>query len=451
MNQGGPADVMARQIIIPKNWKLGQDGNPYAFRNMACEDLAYTDGSNPYYPNGICLDSAINISGTIPDTCIDTDTGEPVACPMVDFSETTFAIGDTNPILQGAVQGEGNTQKVLTWHSCPAEFTNISGTGDLTTVTCEDDSWDDDNSTLNDQSWYNPLDVAKGHRGFLDGDFVMILYAWSPNWRLNAKGSDRYELYVRRSFDGAETWTTLPKNFTTVDGTKYSGDGTVTCETYRTDETGGGDVIEPRVCNEYDVGAAEQPRNVTQHKSMRFTTLDPRYAATSGSITSDLFAYGIPNYDITGEYEDIRDPSRYFIVYETGDNSTTQYGEPEPLDLFYSRAINFGDDYVVWAEEDELEACYPSDPHDNTVPEELIGSGFCNEFDQLESGTPGLEASEASLTANPGGQFLYAAWAQLMIDQDTHEAVSSDAMVRRVWWIDGFIPLNAWDFGQGPQ
>ena len=25
----------------------------------------------------------------------------------------------------------------------------------------------------------------------------------------------------------------------------------------------------------------------------------------------------------------------------------------------------------------------------------------------------------------------------------------SDAMARRVWWIDGYIPLNAWDFGQG--
>ena len=42
-------------------------------------------------------------------------------------------------------------------------------------------------------------------------------------------------------------------------------------------------------------------------------------------------------------------PSRYFIVYETGDNTTTAEGEPEPLDLFYSRAVNFGDDYQVWA------------------------------------------------------------------------------------------------------
>jgi hypothetical protein len=147
--------------------------------------------------------------------------------------------------------------------------------------------------------------------------------------------------------------------------------------------------------------------------------------------------------------DDTRDPSRYFIVYETGDNSTTSEGEPEPLDLWYSRAINFGDDYVVWAEEDDLSVCYPSDPHDNTVPEELIDSGFCNEFDRMDQGTPGLEASEASLVANPGGQFLYGAWAQLLIED--HEAVESDAMVRRIWWIDDYIPTDAWIFGQGPN
>jgi hypothetical protein len=45
----------------------------------------------------------------------------------VTFGTSTFGIGDTNPILQGLVQGEGNTMKVLTWHQCPAEFTTVSG------------------------------------------------------------------------------------------------------------------------------------------------------------------------------------------------------------------------------------------------------------------------------------------------------------------------------------
>ncbi len=55
---------------------------------------------------------------------------------------------------------------------------------------------------LDDQSWENPFDVAKGHRGFLDGDIVMMMYAWAPNWNSNTVGNDHYNLYVRRSFDG---------------------------------------------------------------------------------------------------------------------------------------------------------------------------------------------------------------------------------------------------------
>ncbi len=130
--------------------------------------------------------------------------------------------------------------------------------------------------------------------------------------------------------------------------------------------------------------------------------------------------------------EDMRDASRFFIVYETGDNSTVAEGEPEPLDLFYSRAVNFGDDYQVWYEDDYQlgdNVCYPSDPHDQDVPTELIGSGFCNEFDQMEQGIPGLEASEASLTANPGGEFLYGAWAELLLEDD--EQIDDPRGVRR--------------------
>jgi hypothetical protein len=448
MNQGGPADVMSRRIVLPNKWSLTKHGNPYAFRNMECETLVYADGSNPNYPEGLCLDPAINLSATTPDTCVDSQTDLGIPCPTVEEDGSTL----TNPILQGVIQGEGNTQKVLSWHQCQPDGTYTAPDG--TTGDCGDDS------DLTDQSWYNPLDVAKGHRGFLDGDFVMMLYAWSPNWRLNVKGSDRYELYIRRSFDGAEEWTTLPKSFLATDGNTYGGDGTVTCETYRNVETQSQGLIEePHACTTYEEGAPEQARNVTQLESMRTTTLDPRFATTGSpqgvSNTSDRFGAGVDPYG-----EDVRDPSRYFIVYETGDNTTTQYGEPEPLDLFYSRAINFGDDYVVWSDEATLSTCYPSDPHEDTdektgVPIELQGSGFCNEFDQLDRGTPGVEASEASLAANPGGEFLYGAWAQLEHEVDPADAdatvlVGSDAMARRVWWIDGFTS-STWDwiFGGG--
>ena len=446
MNQGGPADVMARRIVMKDNWKLLRDGNPYAFRNMECKHWSKEAAGNPYYPGGVCLDPAINLSATIPDTAIDSQTGLAVPPPYVNADGT----GSINPILQGVVQGEGDTTKILTWHQCPGDYSVAAASEGTTVIKCAATD-----STLDDQSWYNPLDVAKGHRGFLDGDFVMLLYAWSPNWRLNTVGHDRYELYIRRSFDGGGTWTTLPKSYKHWDGSTWAGDGTVACETYRTaDQQQQGDSTEPHVCYAYGPGAYEQARNVTQHQSMRTTTLDPRYAATPPSLKAELFqlGFGIPGYTSGGDSEDLRDPSRYFVVYETGDNTTTEFGEAEPLDLYYSRGVNFGDDYQVWAE-DDLSVCYPSDNHgDDKVAAEVIGSGFCNEFDKMEQGIPGLEASEASLTANPGGEFLYGVWSQVLYDEVTGELADSDAMSRRVWWIDGYISeADAWVFGQGPN
>jgi len=453
MNQGGPADVMSRRIVIPKNWTLSDKksgGNPYAFRNMACTSWAET--TNPYYPGGLCLDSAINLSAVVPDTCQDSQTGAAVICPQIDLSQgTPFGVGDTNPVLQGSAV-EPNTTKVLSWHQCPASFNTVSSSAGTTLYNCSNDLRTDA-TTLADQSWYNPLDVAKGHRGFLDGDMVMMLYAWSPNWRLNAKGSDRYDLYIRRSFTGGATWTTLPTKYDywdPNDRTKYGGSGTVTCESFRSTETGTGEPSEPKVCNSYAAGAAEQARNVTLHKSMRTTTLDPRFAITGSpqgvSNTLNTFGYGINPYG-----EDVRNPSRYFVVYETGDNTTTAEGEPESDDLFYARAINFGDQYTVWTEETDLSTCYPSNPHDDAnVPAEIVGSGLCNEFDQMDQGTPGLQASEASLAANPGGQFLYGVWAQVAYDDVTGMLTESDAMARRIWWLDNFISTTyGWDFGQG--
>lgn len=173
---------------------------------------------------------------------------------------------------------------------------------------------------------------------------------------------------------------------------------------------------------------------------MRTTTLDPRYAMSGSprgeSVTADPFAVGV--YDPDGE--DLRNASRYFIIYETGDNTTTVLGEPEPLDLFYGRGVMFGDHYQVWAEETDLSVCYPSDPHEVEVPEELVGSGFCNEFDQMEQGRQGVEASEASIEVNPDGSFMYGVWAQF-----DHLELESDAVARRVWWIDDYISQdNAW-------
>ena len=461
MRQGGPADTMLRRIVLPDDYDAdpaANAGSPYAFRNMVCEDFLIEPGTNPYYPDGVCAEPATNLSGNVPDTCIDDADGTDTPCPTVDFSVGTYGAGDTNPILQGFIQGEGNTQRVLTWHQCPSDYALV-GTpeGDAAAVDCDTDDRTDEFVNLTDQSWYNPLDISKGHRGFLDGDFVMFLHAWSPNWRLNAKGNDRYDLYVRRSFDGANTWTTTPSSFTASDGLSYSGDGTVTCENYRPTETTPTERNEPTACFSFAAGANEHMRNVTQHRSINITTLDPRYAATKATITDGctdgLFVDDTVSLDIftcddlSVEYDsDLRNPSRYFMVFETGDNTTTEVGEAEPEDLFYSRAESFGDDYVVWTETDTASAnpedCYPNDPHgDEFITAPVIDSGFCNEFDNMNTGGD-TRASEANLESNPDGSKLYGTWAQWVLDEAGEEVVESDAQARRIWWIDDYVSEN---------
>ena len=435
----------------------GIDVNPYAFENMECETFLIEPDTNPYYPGGVCADPAINLSGVVPDTCLDDDDGSDTPCPTVDFDGSTYGIGDTNPILQGVVQGEGNTQRVLTWHQCPSDYT-VVGTDLTDAVDCATDDRTDDFVNLRDQSWYNPLDISKGHRGFLDGDFVQFLYAWSPTWRLNAKGNDRYDLYVRRSFDGGVTWVTTPSSFTASNGLSYSGEGTVTCESYRPTDTTPGERDEPTACYEFAAGANEHARNITQHRAMRITTLAPRYAATKATIeegcTDGLFVDNtvideiFTCDDLSEELDsDLRDPSRYFMVFETGDNTTVAVGEAEPLDLFYGRAENFGDDYVVWAETDtdsaDLALCYPNDPHGDefVIGTVVEGSGFCNEFDNMNTGGD-THSSEANLESNPDGSKMYGVWAQWVFDDSGEEVVESDAMARRVWWIDDYISDN---------
>ncbi len=127
MRQGGPADTMLRRIVLPENYVEGIDTNPYAFTNMECTsvggsgDWILTDGRTRTIRTASAWRPRPTSPGVVPDTCKDDDTGVATACPTVTFDGTTFGIGDTNPILQGYEQGEGNKTRVLTWHQCPSD------------------------------------------------------------------------------------------------------------------------------------------------------------------------------------------------------------------------------------------------------------------------------------------------------------------------------------------
>lgn len=233
----------------------------------------------------------------------------------------------------------------------------------------------------------------------------------------------------QRSFDGGVTWTTTPNEapWTDIDG--VTADGTTTCEwmvdaNTACDFSGG----ECPVCTDYAAGAFEQARNVSQLVGSQETILDPRYTPTTSSIT----AASVPEGFVAPDYaDDLRDPSKFFIVYETGDNTTVEFGEAEPLDLFYARAINWGDDYEL-ADADE----------DGITDVEPDLNDLFETFDWLEGSSLAM-SGEAAVTASPGGQFFYPIWNQE--DLDKHEnVIGSDAWFRRVMELDSD---QGWDDG----
>ena len=466
VRQGGPADIMARRIVTPLDIDQTTT-NPYDFANLACEYtddagnvvegvMLYDDGLNPYYPKGLCMAPAINLSARTPYECDAAQSGgADGVCPglAMECEEVTgygqLCSADDPIVSRDSLESPENLavfDKLLSWYECPGANGVYSGTRtDLPACFTDDLStilgWN-----LNDQSWYMPLEISKAHRGFLDGDFVMNMYAWSPNYKDNRVGRDRYELYTRRSFDGGLTWTTTPSSGLASDGiTPYEGAGTTTCETLRDGEDS---LTDNHICTTYAAAELEQSRNMSQIRSNRTTTLDPRFTPTIASMPTegDLEWAIYEPLDPT----DIRNPSRYFIIYEDGDNTTTALGEAEPLNLAYSRGVVFGDHYQVWAEDEPtltLDVCYPNDPHGDDFVSWATGLGFCNEFDELE-GKPLDRSEEASVTASAYGDFLYGIWGQFTVDEE-HEFVEGDAIFRRVWYLDDFIPADAWEPGQG--
>ncbi|PKO10071.1 MAG: hypothetical protein CVU40_07615 [Chloroflexi bacterium HGW-Chloroflexi-2] len=360
INQGGPADIMLRRTLIPDEFDATVD-NPYAFENMECAEWAYSDGLNPNYLQGVCLSPAINITGTTVIRC--------------DAGNDNDTCADAFPMADDGSNPDGTAvPKVYEWRQCDGG-TSIDG--------CEDDN------DLDDQTWENPYDVAKGHRGFLDGDFVMMMYAWAPNWNSNTVGNDHYNLYTRRSFDGGATWTTTPS--------VLGGEGTEYLEYYYGTKIG-----EPvPVTWTYGAGEFEQGRNVSLLTGNKVTILDPRYSPTGGMklyptiSTWFIDLYGLNTYGDTLPYDDdaVRDPSKFFMVYETGDNTTVAEGEATPLDLYYSRATVYGD---VWEVMD-----YVTDKDDLVL----------DRWPWLENKSDIL-SGEAGMLANPGGTFMYSVWNQ---------------------------------------
>ena len=481
INQGGPADIMLRKLIKPVDFNAAVD-NPFAFENMECVNPDGTSGwvyptttstvenedgstsevtsTNPNYLKGLCMAPAINISGTTIAVCtVGIDNNDCAAAfPVADDG----SIPDDETVVPDGDATESQFPKVLEWRQC-----QLDESADARTDICVD--LNDDND-LDDQTWENPYDIAKGHRGFLYGDMVMMMYAWSPNWKSNSVGNDHYNLYQRRSFDGGLTWTTTPEEWCEPDNeeieyTEKCGSGVDVLEYYylQTD-----DGLEPEpVVWTYAAGELEQARNISLLQGNKVTILDPRYSPAGGlkqysKIYPDWMiangVIGLGTEELPYVDDAAIDPSKYYMVYETGDNTTVAEGEAVPLNLYYSRATVYGDFYewydYINDEEDGFPTPDPEDPVVDPDADLTMTIDIEPRFPWLENDHDIL-SGEASVILNPGGTIAYNVWNQWEeeithyvdeygIEHEEELIFNSDIIYRRLYWLpDGdTVSLN---------
>jgi len=447
MNQGGPADIMIRRFVTADADPADTTFNPGfdnplktldcarwatpqelgVFNYVTADTVVIQENlPNPNYLDGLCLEPATNVSATVPTTC----DGNSVA----DATGAACGYKTVNPNLEIPYAPYLRT---FTW---------------VQPQSADPGANPDSAHTLDDESWHNPWDVAKGHRGILDGDFVMMQYAWAPNWKPNVIGRDTYNLYIRRSFDGGKTYTTTPAalNGTDPDGTAVGADaplvvadGTTTCEIYRVPVDGdpeggpaGVTVKLPAECTPYAAGAFEPARNLSlvntkvasTYAYPSKTVLDPRYTPTGGLLKHASTAFTLSGMTIVPQApyttvdpsgkpvgRDLRDPSKFFIAYDDGDNTTVDFGEAEPVNMYYTQASNWGDDYTGTT------VTTPT----GTYPRLQLLNNL------------GTYASESSISGSPDGSFLYSIWNQWQwTDPINYEGeINEDAFHRRVLFL----------------
>jgi hypothetical protein len=396
--QGRPADVFIRRFVVPTmvdgvkfNAKIH---NPYMFENFECNAYLDETFALPACPNGAGdMPSAVGYScnvwgeatgdrlcgGVFEDTFNGYLRRDHVNLTShnIDLAVDAGPVDDTP---DDPTDDRYGTNKVLLWSQEPSNLGDESF-GWLSGLTCD---------PLLGEVCPGMYSNARSHRGFVRGDFLATAYSWSPNWAAGRNGNDRYNFYVRKSFDGGQTWTTTP------DASPWTDSGLVAegihyCREWRSDPTnpdpdGSGNL--PPVFDGFDPecvawcppceedpdtleedctcvvtgdaigpGTFEPARNVSEIGNNKISSGDPRIGATPPTYPLDgttVVDGSLVNLCPNGEcvyIEDTYVDNVFFVAWGTVDNpkSTGSSGEkPEgsPLDLYYTRTVDYGDHYL---------------------------------------------------------------------------------------------------------
>ena len=311
---------------------------------------------------------------------------------------------DPKNFLPGA-QNLSTVNPVETWTN-PDQNDNAKGDG---IKVCK---WEQTEECLTHKSGDNPYEDSRAHRGAIRGDFVIMGYSYCPNWAASRKAHDKYDFYIRRSFDGGATWTTDPNATAPVVHTDYffNPDGISGAEL---DEEGN-DASEPTKhyivetaypdlnnCETY--GDYEPARNISLIKNNKTSVIEPRIVAVPGTIKDPATK------DWTGIPEDKQDRNCFYIAYGTSTNLPDVEKAPEDLFLSFSQdkgTTFFEDSWVV-----------NPDSSGNHAGETISG------WIRLAKGDP--EQGEVQIRMTPNAERFYACWLQ-------EGAEGSDIFFRRM-------------------
>jgi hypothetical protein len=234
-------------------------------------------------------------------------------------------------------------------------------------------TWTATEADLLKESWETPMTEARAHRGQIRGDWVTMGYVQSPNWAAARNGKDKYDFYVRRSFDGGATWTTDPK-----------GSGVKSCYWERTELN-----VEASIkCETIAAGAFERPRNVSLLKNATESVIEPRIVAVPGTISA---CDGAMCVGVSTPNEDKQNKKVYIASYGLADNTNPE--DAAPTDMYYARTTNFGETYETV-------------PHNSWLDSE--GQPL-QVFDWLAM-RKNVEEGEAQLRLTPDGSKAYASY-----------------------------------------
>ncbi|RJX16951.1 MAG: hypothetical protein C4563_11310 [Desulfobulbus sp.] len=357
--KGRPSDIFMRRV----NKKL-HTGNPYAFWNFVCKETRLAENGRP-----VCVDGVQNLSSVTP-------------------LEYWY-----NPNLDDQAKGEG--VKVVKYEQYEAN--------------------------LSDASWTNPYEDARAHRGILRGDNVFFAYDYTPNWAASRNAHDKYDLFIRRSFDGGQTWTTDPEPIE-PDGVGDTFDNTQVCQTriwkdYTTilseDDANKRETYEEVVC--FAPGVFEPSRNMSLLKNNKLSVIEPRLVGPSpGAIPGSTYP------------EDIYDSAVYYATFGTATNVPKAHGDDEeyeetavPADLYYTFTRDRGQTYFkrLWDVNPDSAGNWAGQ--------------IVERYDYLAKDDP--EQGEAQIRMTPDGSRFYAVW-----NQEGEEG--SDTWFRRIMSAD--FPQN---------